>query len=115
MPFGPPHNKSVSQARSALAGLMLGLWMVTAVVTACPDLHGLLHRDSQGPDHYCLFTQLNHHVLLVSFAAVLTPEPPAVIVPTHVFSAGESVVSVEYLVSDGRAPPAPVPSSPVVG
>jgi len=65
--------------RLAVAGVMLLLWSARSP-HGIPELHHLLHRDSQAPDHNCPVTQIQQHPLLVGFAAITAPVPALVVV-----------------------------------
>jgi len=101
--------------RLAVAGLMLLLWVGTFALTVSPELHRLLHQDSQGPNHNCLITQIQQHPLLAGFAAITAPAPA----PTAV--AGVWRAEVQFLpasdrrLTPSRAPPFSFSSSTVVG
>jgi hypothetical protein len=92
-------------SKLSAGGLMLALWLVTSVVAASPQLHQLLHKDAQSPQHYCLFNQLSQHSVAASSGFILAPKPPP--------SAGDRLVlndfallpSFDFVLSDGRAPP----------
>src|SRR5438046_10381187 len=49
---------------SAVAALMLLLWLGTFALAALPQLHSLLHKDAQALHHTCLIHQLQQHSLL---------------------------------------------------
>jgi hypothetical protein len=108
-------KRARSAGRFAIAGFVLALWLASVALTASPQLHHWLHKDSQDPHHYCLFTQFNQHSLLATFTPTLAPEPPQLAAQAHLFFHSESLPSSDYTVSHGRAPPAPFPSIAVVG
>ncbi len=94
---------------------MLCLWLGLCALDFSPELHRRLHQDAQSPSHNCLVTQLQSHLLLPVFVASLLPAAPeawALLVPGDVV---ELPLLVEYLVSDGRAPPAIRNLAAVVG
>jgi hypothetical protein len=101
--------------RLAVAGLMLLLWLGTFALTVSPELHHFIHRDSQGPDHNCLITQIQQHPLLAGFATITAPAPAPITV------AGVCRAEVQYLptsdhrLSPSRAPPFVFSSPTVVG
>ena len=47
--------------RIAAVAVMFSLWVAIYALEVSPELHYLLHEDSQKPDHNCLVTQLQHH------------------------------------------------------
>ena len=108
-------KRSRSAGRFAVAGFVLVLWLATVALEASPQLHHLLHKDSQDPDHHCLFTQLNQHFLLATFAPAVAVEPPPLPAEAPPILCAESVPSFDYAVSQGRAPPCLFSSSAVVG
>ena len=101
--------------RYAAAALMLLLWLGTFALTVSPELHHLLHPDSQGPNHNCLITQIQQHSLLAGIAIIPAPAP----VPATV--AGVRCAEVQFLpasdrrLSPSRAPPLLFSSPTVVG
>lgn len=46
--------------KSALAGLLLVLLLVSGLASVAPCLHHWLHSDNKAPAHYCLVTVLEH-------------------------------------------------------
>jgi len=75
----------------------------------------MLHKDSQNPNHYCLFTQLNQQSLLAAFKSAAAPEPPRFTIHAHAVITSALLPSFDYVVSDGRAPPFVFSSIAVVG
>jgi hypothetical protein len=109
-------SKRQRQARkSAAAGLLLFLWIATATFAAVPQLHALLHKDAQGADHSCVFTQVGQGSLLPHGPAVAAPAPPILCIGLLDPCYCELLPSFDYSVSDGRAPPAFSSSTAVVG
>jgi len=104
-----------SAGRFAAAGFALALWLATVALAASPQLHHWLHKDAQDPHHYCLFTELNEHLLLAAFAPTVAAEPPQLAAQAQFIFASESLPSFDYTVSRGRAPPSLFSSSAVVG
>ena len=108
-------KRTRSAGRFAVAGFALTLWLATIAIAASPQLHHWLHKDSQDPHHYCLFTQVNHHSLPATFAPTVAAEPPQLGAPVPFISPSESVPSFDYAVSHGRAPPHVFSSIAVAG
>jgi hypothetical protein len=104
-----------SAGKIAVAGFALVLWLATVALAASPQLHHLLHKDSQDPHHYCLFTQLNQHSLLATLAPAVAAEPPQLAPQAPFIFASESIPGFDYAVSLGRAPPFLFSSNAVVG
>jgi hypothetical protein len=94
---------------------MLVLWLLTCAVAASPQLHSLLHKDAQTPQHYCLFTQLSQHSVTASIGFVLAPHAALIAVSGVRLSEFEVLPSFDFVVSDGRAPPFSFSSTAVVG
>src|ERR1019366_8782872 len=67
--------------RLAVAALMLLLWLGTFALMVSPELHRLLHQDSQGLNHNCLITQIQQHPLLAGLT--IPPAPPGVPHPVN--------------------------------
>jgi len=85
---------------------MFSLWVAMWALEVSPDLHRLLHEDAQSPNHTCLVTQFQHHLLLSGFVADATPPlPVASIAP---LSAGDFrfLSAYDYRLPPSRAPPA---------
>jgi hypothetical protein len=99
----------------AVVGFALALWLAIVALAASPQLHHWLHKDSQDPHHYCLFTQLNQHLLLAAFAPTVAAEPPQLAARAPFIFASASIPSFDYAVSHGRAPPSLSSSRAVVG
>jgi hypothetical protein len=102
-------------AKPSVGGLMLALWILTCAVTASPQLHALLHKESQSPDHYCLFTQLGQQSITTSSGVVLTPRPESLGNTLVRLEKFELLPSFDFVVSDGRAPPSVSLPTAVVG
>jgi hypothetical protein len=101
--------------RLAAAGLMLSLWVGTFALMVSPELHRLLHQDSQGPNHNCLITQIQHHPLLGGFAIITAPTPAPVTVVAVWRAEVQFLPAVDYWLSPSRAPPILFSSPTVVG
>jgi hypothetical protein len=94
---------------------MLGLWLGSAAFAASPQLHHLLHADSQNPNHYCLFTGIHQQSLLAVFGTNPTPAPPSATEGLPCCSDFQLLPAPDYLLSDGRAPPPCFLHTAVVG
>lgn len=94
-----------AQGRVAVAGLMLLLWAGTFALTMSPELHHLLHADSQAPNHNCLITQIQHQPLLAGIAAITAPAPTPVEVPADCLAETQFLPTCDYRLSPSRAPP----------
>lgn len=101
--------------RLAVVGLMLLLWVGTFALTVSPELHHLLHPDSQSPNHNCLITQLQQHPLLAGFATITAPVPAPVEVSTACTAEVQFLPAYDYRLSPSRAPPFLFSSPTVVG
>ena len=84
---------------------MLLLWLVTAALSASPDLHHFLHQEAQNATHNCLITQLQHQPLLVAFAVFVSPPPVALPLEASHFAEFQLLPALEYRLSPSRAPP----------
>lgn len=62
-----------SLAKTALAGLLVGLLLLAAFAGHSAELHHWVHADHQSTAHHCLVTVLDHHGNDVSPTAVLVP------------------------------------------
>jgi len=101
--------------RLAVAGVMLLLWVGTIALTVSPELHHLLHQDSQSSNHNCLVTQIQQHPLLAGFAAITAPVRAPV---TFVAACPAEVQfhhAFDYRLPPSRAPPSFFSSLTVVG
>jgi hypothetical protein len=101
--------------RVAVAGLMLLLWGATFALSVSPELHHLLHRDSQGAEHHCLITQIQQHPLLAGFAIITAPTPAPVAVAAVCLAEVQFLPASDYRLSPSRAPPFQFSSPTVVG
>jgi hypothetical protein len=102
-------------SKFSVGGLMLALWLVTCAVAASPQLHALLHKDAQTPQHYCLFTQLSQHSITASSGIVIAPDPAPLVGHGVRVTETEFLPSFDFVISDGRAPPFNSSSFAVVG
>ena len=85
---------------------MLSLWVTVWALEVSPELHHLLHEDSQSPDHHCLVTQLQHNAMVSGFVPAVAPAAPAVwsiLVNRDNF---EFPPAADYQLPPSRAPPA---------
>ena len=98
-----------------MVGFALALWLITSAFAASPQLHQLLHKDSQDPNHYCLFTQLSQHSTLTAVTTTPVPEPSWIASNNLFVPLSELLPSFDYGVSYGRAPPSLLASIAVVG
>ena len=101
--------------RLAVAGLMLLLWVGTFALMVSPELHHLLHQDSQGPSHHCLITQIQQHPLLAGFATITAPVLAPVEVPATGSAGVQFLPASDHRLSPSRAPPFLFSSPTVVG
>ena len=62
--------RGVAALRVAVAGLMFVLWLVLVALGSSPQLHRLVHADSNQPSHDCLVTQLAKSQLLTADGAI---------------------------------------------
>jgi len=101
--------------RLAVAGVMLLLWVGTFALTVSPELHHLLHQDSQSPNHNCLVTQIQQHPLLAGFAAIIAPLPAPVAETAACRAEVQFLPASDRRLSPSRAPPFLFSSPTVVG
>ena len=113
--FWPTSRRQRKAGRFAVAGLMLGLWLVTFAMTVSPQLHRWLHDDAQSAGHHCLVTQLQQGPLLAGLAPALMPSAPLMAVPAPGFPEFQFFSDFDYRLSPSRAPPSLIPTTTVVG
>jgi hypothetical protein len=101
--------------RFAVAALMLLLWVGTFALTVSPELHHLLHPDSQAPNHNCLITQIQQHPVLAGFATITAPVPAPAEVPATGSAEVQFLPASDHRLSPSRAPPFLFSSPTVVG
>jgi hypothetical protein len=92
-------------SRVAAVAVMISLWAALWALEVSPDLHRLLHEDAQSPDHHCLVTQIQHHLLLSGFAAATTPPLPVVSNAPLTCGDFQFLASYDYRLTPSRAPP----------
>lgn len=93
----------------------MSLWLIVLGIAASPNLHGLLHKDSQSPTHTCVVTQVQQQTFLSSGTLLSVPLP--------VFFRAEEGRLLHSLppstrdlrLADGRAPPVLSTAFTVVG
>ena len=86
--------------------MVIFLWAAVCALEVSPDLHALLHKDAQSPDHHCLVTQLQHHALLSGFVAAVAPVPPERSDAPARCADAQFRLSCDYRLTPSRAPPA---------
>jgi hypothetical protein len=84
---------------------MLALWLAMCALAVLPELHRLVHADSQTPDHQCLLTQVQQHLLLGATGLLTVPAPPLGTMVQGATLDLDSRFEVDYRVSASRAPP----------
>jgi hypothetical protein len=94
---------------------MLLLWLGTSALTASPQLHSLLHRDSNAPTHQCLVTQIQHYPLLSGLILVAAPARPVTAGELVRFADFHLLPFTDYRLSPSRAPPLEHPTTVVAG
>jgi len=99
----------------AMVGLVLVLWLTTLALTVSPQLHRLLHRDAQSPNHDCLITQILHQSLLAGSANVAAPTQYPLRVGSVYLDVFQFFPAFDYRLSPSRAPPAVSSSTTIVG
>ncbi|HXJ61667.1 MAG TPA: hypothetical protein VNU68_33925 [Verrucomicrobiae bacterium] len=93
--------------RVAVAGLMLGLWLVLVALGSSPQLHRLLHADSSQPSHDCVVTQLTKSQFLTAGGAI-----SAIVVASSFFGFPPLTERIALPAADIRlAPPRGPPSA----
>ena len=92
--------------------LLLGLWLATVMVGAWPQLHRLLHQNSEDAQHQCLITQLNKSLVLAAPPAgfPLGLDQNGVELPRAPRPA--ALAAADYRLSPSRAPPSLRPAQP---
>jgi hypothetical protein len=109
MQLGFSAQRQLTIGRLAVVSVMLDLLLGISALAVSPQLHHLLHQDSQNANHNCLATQLNKASLVAGFAGV------SIIVPTSVFIGPIGLAELRYFptsdyrVSSSRAPPSLLP------
>jgi hypothetical protein len=93
-------------SRLAAVAVMMSLWAALWALEVSPNLHHFLHEDAQGPDHHCLVTQFQHHLLLSGFVAAATPPLPVVSSAPLTCGEFQFYPSYDYRLTPSRAPPA---------
>jgi hypothetical protein len=92
-------------ARSAIAGLLLASFFLTAAMVACPELHEYFHHDAKDTHHQCAATLFTHGQMMTSDTALVL----AVLVLLLLFCIPPSKLaefsSVDLRLGFGRAPP----------
>ena len=93
-------------SRRAAVAVMISLWVALWALEVSPDLHRLLHEDAQSPDHHCLVTQFQHHLLLSGFVAAAAPPLPVGSSAPLGCGDFQFLPSYDYRLTPSRAPPA---------
>ena len=95
--------------------LMLLLWIGLFAAAASPDLHRLLHKDSQNAAHQCLISQLQRQLIFEGFESPAVPAPVLVACPFPPVLSVQICLAPDHLLSPGRAPPSLLSSVTVAG
>ncbi|MBI3415801.1 MAG: hypothetical protein HY043_10885 [Verrucomicrobia bacterium] len=95
--------------------LMLGLWLGLSSLAVCPQLHQLLHKDSQSVDHFCHITHLSKSPWLMDGGSHVSVVP--LLTALDFFRVLEFRYSAtsNHRLSASRAPPAVYFLNTVVG
>jgi hypothetical protein len=104
--FWTTSKRQRNRSRLAAVAVMLSLWAALWVLEVSPDLHHLLHPDAQSPDHHCLVTLFQHHLLLSGFVAAATPPLPITSWTPLAYSDFRFYPAYDYRLTPSRGPPA---------
>ncbi|HTD88095.1 MAG TPA: hypothetical protein VK850_16090 [Candidatus Binatia bacterium] len=101
-------------AFKAISALVAALWLMVAVVGACPQLHHALHEDSTAPDHSCVVERVTNGSFLFS------PAQPVVVAIRPVlagrFESDPIILPArDFRVALSRGPPSLLTSRTVAG
>jgi hypothetical protein len=108
-------NRRRNLGKFAAVWLMLALWLGTLALTVSPELHQLLHQDSQNLNHECFVTQLSKASSVLSNVAVPTLAPPWIELNLSFLSEPGYFSLSDYRLSPSRAPPSVISPTTVVG
>ena len=97
-----PRNGS----RCAAVAVMFSLWVALWALEVSPDLHRFLHEDAQNPNHTCLVTQFQHHLVLSGLVAAVAPALPEVCSALPACGDFQFLPAYDYRLTPSRAPPA---------
>jgi hypothetical protein len=92
--------------KSAVAGLMLVLWVSMVAVALFPELHRLLHCDSQSRNHQCLVTSFGKSQVLSGASAEVFVTADSIWLLRPFAAEWISLPAVDYRLAPSRAPPA---------
>ena len=98
-------NRRRKLGRFAAVWLMLALWLGSFALTVSPELHRLLHHDSQSVKHECFVTQLSKGSAVSIQVAVPTLAPPWIELSLSFLSEPGCFSLSDYRLSPSRAPP----------
>ena len=115
MSSGLPRTPANGFLRILGVGLLLALWVGISTLTVSPQLHHLLHQDSQSTTHHCLITQLGKETSLAGFADAIAVAPPLICLGPARLSEVHHFASFDYRLSPSRAPPSFFSSTSVAG
>jgi hypothetical protein len=103
--FWNTSNRRRNLGRFAAVCLMLSLWLGTFALTVSPELHRLLHQDSQNIKHECFVTQLSKGSVMSGYVAVPTIAPPLIDLGLSYLCEAPCFSVSDYSLSPSRAPP----------
>ncbi len=91
--------------RRLVAALFLVVFLGISLVSASHQLHHAVHHDASVPNHECVFVQISQGQLLMDAILVFVPVPLAIESLTVSAPTSLSVLSRDYILVPGRAPP----------
>src|SRR5947199_10653664 len=100
-------NRQRHLGRFVAVYLMLALWLGTLALAFSPQLHRLLHQDSQNVKHECFVTQLSKASFFSGSVAFATFAPPRIELGLANLSAVQSFSASDFRLSPSSAPPPP--------
>jgi hypothetical protein len=99
----PKHQRRAGKL--AAVSLMLLLWVGTVALVSSPELHRLLHVDSQSPNHHCFISQLGKSSVLPGLPSLASPTPALTWIGLVRLSDLQYFSIFDYRLSPSRAPP----------
>jgi hypothetical protein len=94
---------------------MLLLWLGLLGAAVSPQLHQLLHKDSQNPTHNCVVTQVQQQAFLGTCDRLVVSDPVLTSIGFVPLAETRIFPTTDYRLSPSRAPPSLFSSSTVAG
>lgn len=88
-----------------MAALLIGVWLAMNSLAACPQLHQLLHQDSQTVGHFCQITHVSKSPWLFDGGNLIRVPAPIALFDCSAVSGFAFPAISNHRLAGSRAPP----------